>query len=402
MAALTLGPLVFAGDRLAAIVAIVVFLGVAAILTGRVDERLGNWSLTVVPIGIIAARLGHVVLHWETFAPEPLRVFSIWEGGFAGLTGLAVALLYTLYVFRDVRLRVWSIGALAGAFVAWNIAWQLVASTKAIAAPSESFAMLDGPDRSLADFGARPIVLNLWASWCPPCRREMPMMATMAANRADAVFVFANQGESAQTVSRFLAGADLEIDHIVLDQGYALAQHYGVSGYPATLFLDATGTLRSLHFGEISRAHAPDRRHVSEAPVVGTNALGRGDQECLVAMVVRLVDPMDQRRPLFGAAGVLPVTGSTVRGEEFLSTLRPDGELRNCHGHDMRVGWRSLGQGPPDKEHADCERAGDGRDGRFRCPHRRLLMSRRTRSSCRRRHAPACGSGAAISPDCRR
>ncbi|MDE0925319.1 prolipoprotein diacylglyceryl transferase family protein [Aurantimonas coralicida] len=131
MAALTLGPLVFAGDRLAAIMAIVVFLGVAAILAGRVDERLGNWSLTVVPIGIIAARLGHVVLHWETFAPEPFRVFSVWEGGFAGLAGLAVALLYTLYVFRDVRLRVWSIGALAGAFVAWSIAWQLVASTEA-------------------------------------------------------------------------------------------------------------------------------------------------------------------------------------------------------------------------------------------------------------------------------
>ena len=67
------------------------------------------------------------------------------------------------------------------------------------------------------------------------------------------MFVFANQGESAQAVSRFLAGADLEIDHIVLDQWYALAQHYGVSGYPATLFLDAAGTLRSLHFGEISR-----------------------------------------------------------------------------------------------------------------------------------------------------
>ena len=79
------------------------------------------------------------------------------------------------------------------------------------------------------------------------------MMAAMAANRADAVFIFANQGESAQTVSRFLAGADLENHHIVLDQGYALAQHYRVSGYPATLFLDAAGTLRSLHFGEISR-----------------------------------------------------------------------------------------------------------------------------------------------------
>ncbi|MCC4300115.1 TlpA family protein disulfide reductase [Aurantimonas coralicida] len=253
MAALTLGPLVFAGDRLAAIMAIVVFRGVAAILIGRVDERLGNWSLTVVPIGIIAARLGHVALHWETFAPKPFRVFSIWEGGFAALAGLAAALLYTLYVFQDVRLRIWSMGALAGSFVAWNIAWQLVASTEAIAAPSESFAMLDGPARSLADFGEKPIVLNLCASWCPPCRREMPMMVRMTAIRTDAVFVFANQGESAQTVSRFLARADLEIDHVVLDQGYALAQHYGVSGYPATLFLDATGTLRSLHFGEIWR-----------------------------------------------------------------------------------------------------------------------------------------------------
>lgn len=253
MTAVTLGPLVFAGDRLAAILAFVAFLGFAAILSSRVDHRLGNWSLAVVPIGLVAARLGHVALHWQTFAPEPLRVFSVREGGFSGWAGLAAALLYTLYVFRDVRLRAWSIGALAGAFVIWNTAWQLVATTNAVAAPVDSFTMLDGSNRPLSDFAGKPVVLNLWASWCPPCRREMPMMASMAADRDDAVFVFANQGEGGHTVSQFMAGADLEIDHILLDQGYALAQHYGVSGYPATLFLDATGTLRSLHFGEISR-----------------------------------------------------------------------------------------------------------------------------------------------------
>ena len=253
MTALTLGPLVFAGDRLAAIIALVIFLVVTAILSGRIDGRLGNWSLAVVVIGLVAARLGHVAMHWRTFAPEPLRILSIWEGGFSGWVGLAAALLYTLYAFREYRLRAWSVGALAGAFIVWNTAWQLVAATTAVAPPAESFAMLDGADRSLPDFAGKPTVLNLWASWCPPCRREMPMMATMSENRDDAVFVFANQGEGAQTVSQFLARADLEIDHMLLDRGFALARHYVVSGYPATLFLDANGTLRSLHFGEISR-----------------------------------------------------------------------------------------------------------------------------------------------------
>ncbi|MBB4001542.1 TlpA disulfide reductase family protein [Aurantimonas endophytica] len=253
MTALTLGPLVFAGDRLAAIIGFVAFLAVAAILSRRVDDRLGNWSLAIVPIGLVAARLGHVALHWETFAPEPLRIFSIREGGFSLWAGLAAALLTTLYVFRDVRLRAWSIGALAGAFVVWNTAWQLVATTTALAAPAESFAMLDGAEQPLSDFAGKPVVINLWATWCPPCRREMPMMATMAAERDDAVFVFANQGESAHAVSQFMADAALSINHVLLDQGFALARHYSVAGYPATLFLDASGTLRSLHFGEISR-----------------------------------------------------------------------------------------------------------------------------------------------------
>ena len=67
MTALTLGPLVFAGDRLAAIIALVIFLVVTAILSGRIDGRLGNWSLAVVVIGLVAARLGHVAMHWRTF-----------------------------------------------------------------------------------------------------------------------------------------------------------------------------------------------------------------------------------------------------------------------------------------------------------------------------------------------
>ncbi|HDZ74933.1 MAG TPA: TlpA family protein disulfide reductase [Aurantimonas coralicida] len=253
MTAISLGPLVFAGDRLAAILAIVAFLGIAAIVAGRIDPRIGNWSLVVVVVGFVAARLGHVAANWDSFAEAPLRIFAVQEGGFSWIAAIAAAALYTLYACRGAKLRAWSFGTLAIAFVIWNTAWQLTATTSAVAAPMTAFATLDGGEARLSDFEGKPVVLNLWASWCPPCRREMPMMAQMAKERGDAFFVFANQGEGADTVRRYLEQTGVEIDNVLLDQANSFARHYSVAGYPATLFLDKTGTLQTMHFGEISR-----------------------------------------------------------------------------------------------------------------------------------------------------
>jgi thiol-disulfide isomerase/thioredoxin len=98
-----------------------------------------------------------------------------------------------------------------------------------------------------------PRVVNLWATWCPPCRREMPMMAELAADTEGVAFVFANQGEGKQAVRRYLASAGLSLETILIDPFSALSRFYGAPGLPATLFIDAEGILRHAHLGEISR-----------------------------------------------------------------------------------------------------------------------------------------------------
>ncbi|WP_161601051.1 TlpA family protein disulfide reductase [Pseudooceanicola batsensis] len=99
----------------------------------------------------------------------------------------------------------------------------------------------------------RPLVLNLWASWCGPCRVEMPMMQEVAASLEDVDIVFANQGETAQVIAFYLATEGLTSRGVVLDEDKQLSRGYGAAGLPATLFFTAQGELSALHVGEISR-----------------------------------------------------------------------------------------------------------------------------------------------------
>lgn len=80
------------------------------------------------------------------------------------------------------------------------------------------------------------------------------MMLDVAAKGDEATFVFANQGEGAAQIGRFLASEGLAADHIVLDRQMALMKTLGAKGLPATLIFDRTGALVQSHTGEISRA----------------------------------------------------------------------------------------------------------------------------------------------------
>lgn len=253
MNAVSLGPLVMAADRFAVVLGIFAFILVTGILTRRIDGRFHAWSWWVLLGGVGAARLGHVLLHWRSFAAEPPRIFALWQGGFYWPTGLAAILLSVFLVLRTARLRLWALLPLALALVVWNTAWQLTGGTQAIALPVAAFETLAGNEHVLAAESRNPKVVNLWASWCPPCRREMPMMAEVAATTRETEFIFANQGESRQLVERYLAEAGLSLDTVLLDRFGDLARHYGAPGLPATLFIGPDGTLRHAHLGEISR-----------------------------------------------------------------------------------------------------------------------------------------------------
>jgi thiol-disulfide isomerase/thioredoxin len=113
---------------------------------------------------------------------------------------------------------------------------------------------LQGGEVDLQQFRGKPLVLNLWATWCGPCRREMPVLAVAQQAHADVQFVFLNQGETLDEVQGFLASERLALGNVLLDDDTAASTVLGVQAYPSTLFFDADGRLRELHLGELTAA----------------------------------------------------------------------------------------------------------------------------------------------------
>lgn len=252
MNGIALGPLVLAADRFAVVLGVMVFIAVSAILARRVDQKFDSWSWWVLAGGIAAARMGHVALYWNSFAQEPWRMIALWEGGFFWPAGAAAILLTIPFVLETMRQRAWSLVPLAAALVVWNTAWQLTGGTQATPLPQQPLPALTGETYALSANTGRPKVINLWASWCPPCRREMPMMAEIAASSADVNFYFVNQGEGQEAITRYLSNEGLALETVLLDQFGSVARHYGALGLPATLFIGADGVLKN-DLGEISR-----------------------------------------------------------------------------------------------------------------------------------------------------
>jgi len=258
MDAVRLGPLVFGIDRFAAIVGVAVFLAAVWWLARRqppeVARRLHDWSWRAVLWGAIAGRLGHVVAHWESFAIEPWRAVAFWQGGFSAQAMLVAVAVVTVLATSGLRgLQRPAVIALALGLVAWQGTAMLRGPLQAPPLPVQSFTAIDGREIRIADREGRPLVINLWATWCAPCRRELPMMAELAAGHPDIDVAFANQREAPQRVGMFLATERLDLGIVILDSDGVLGRHYGALGLPTTVFLDADGRLLEKHVGEMSR-----------------------------------------------------------------------------------------------------------------------------------------------------
>lgn len=253
MNAVSIGPFVFASEQFAALLGIFAFTIVTSILARRVDPIVGRWSTWALIGGFVAARLGHVALHWQTFVGEPLRIFAFWQGGFQPVAGLVGVLIVSVFFIRSLKAGLAATAALGLSLVIWIGVAELTKATLGQPAPTVALQQMNGPPIAVSDVAGKPVVINLWASWCPPCRREMPLLAEVAAGRDDVVFLFINQGEGVDTIRSYLASEGLKLDRVLLDQSMQVPRHYGSMGLPITLFLRADGTLASLHMGEISR-----------------------------------------------------------------------------------------------------------------------------------------------------
>jgi len=87
----------------------------------------------------------------------------------------------------------------------------------------------------------------------------MPAMADVARASTDVDFIFANQGEGANTIRSFLHEAGIELETVVIDPASRISRHYRAVGMPTTLFITADGSLAGMHMGEISRELLAER-----------------------------------------------------------------------------------------------------------------------------------------------
>jgi cytochrome oxidase Cu insertion factor (SCO1/SenC/PrrC family) len=117
-------------------------------------------------------------------------------------------------------------------------------------APSFTLTSTDGNKVTLADFAGEPLVINFWASYCPPCRAEMPLLQRRVPASGHVRLVLINEGDSSQGARDFLTAAGIQVPSL-LDSNLAIGHAYGVVPLPTTVFVHADGSIAGRQVGEL-------------------------------------------------------------------------------------------------------------------------------------------------------
>lgn len=218
-------------------------------------------------VGLFAARAAYVLRWWREYAASPLSIAAIGDGGFIWWVGLPIALIFLWWRAgrRWPARRRTMVAALTGT-LAWLIVqvFALLAQSAAPPLPDLVLETADGRLAPLHDYLGRPTLVNLWATWCPPCRREMPILAAAQGDYPAVNIVLVNHGESEATVDNFLKREQLSFGHLLLDPFKKTAFALDTRVLPTTLLFGPDGRLVDSHMGELSaaRLHEMLRRHL--------------------------------------------------------------------------------------------------------------------------------------------
>jgi peroxiredoxin len=123
-------------------------------------------------------------------------------------------------------------------------------------APDFSLEDMHGNKVTLSDFQGRPVLINFWASWCPPCRSEMPeLQRVYAAQEADGLVILAVNTvyqDELDDVNDFVAEQKLTFP-ILLDSEGAVAVAYRASTLPTSVFVDRAGKIHLVQIGPMTQ-----------------------------------------------------------------------------------------------------------------------------------------------------
>jgi thiol-disulfide isomerase/thioredoxin len=258
MLSISIGPFAVSVPMAITLIGIILFWGITHWFTRKTPEntRAVDGVFRAVIVGFLIARSAFILTLWSVYKENWWQIFNIRDGGFIPYYGWIAGLLILIISAHSQR-------KITKAYIKASI------TTLAVVIPLNFLAMLysaglsipnmtirDSNDLevSLLAFEGKPLIVNYWASWCPPCRKEMPVLETAQMQNPAVSFVFVNQGESTATGEAFLNTHGFNLQNVFYDRASQLSNASGAAGLPTTLFFDASGKLVTSHMGELTDA----------------------------------------------------------------------------------------------------------------------------------------------------
>jgi len=158
---------------------------------------------------------------------------------------LAIALITLGICMLAIALALWVIGSTGSA--------QGVSKGRPrVGAAMEDFSLndLQGIEVRLSDYQGQPVLINFWATWCPPCREEMPLFSEFYLANQDSGFVIlaVDVGEEWDLVADFAYEQNLPFP-VLLDPDQQIADALRINAYPTSVLVGRDGKIKSVHVG---------------------------------------------------------------------------------------------------------------------------------------------------------
>jgi thiol-disulfide isomerase/thioredoxin len=256
MLSFSLGPFSLALSHLLLLAALVLatFVGWLSGRRQQVNPERALFGLFV--LGLLLARMGFVLVYWTQYQNHLPSIIDIRDGGFLVWPGVVAVVIGALvHGFRRPALRPsMGMGVVSGLVFWWLASLAVSASQQDARLPNLTLRNAAGEAVQLSDYQGKKLVINLWATWCPPCRREMPVLQAAQQSNLDVVFLFVNQAETPREVGTFLTSQGLQLNNVLFDDTGELARRVGSAALPTTLFYRPDGRLSASHLGELSNA----------------------------------------------------------------------------------------------------------------------------------------------------
>ena len=206
--------------------------------------------------GLLSSPAWHLASHAQPYLASPASMLDLRDGGWDAIAGALAGTAWQAW--RGWRMppfrRPLVVAARPGCWCGPRACF--TGARDAATMPMTALSTLGGghPVDLRTAAAGRPVVVNLSASWCGPCRQELPTLAEAQRREGTVGFLFVNQGESESVIRAYLAGLGLPLREVLLDPGSAARSSRRLAGSAHHAVLRCKGSLADAHFGVLNPA----------------------------------------------------------------------------------------------------------------------------------------------------